>query len=102
MLSSSSKLEFKNNLALAWTITEYGFIQEKNQYKMFGAALVGSHLANMRYLSVLISIEPASRESIINSQFYAEESSSPPRDNKGNLRFFSLSSLQIQHLFPTI
>lgn len=98
ILSSKTSNEFENNLAIAWTLMEYGFIQEKNQYKMLGAALVGSHLAHMRYRNGWISIEPGNRSTIIKSQFYSEKSL-PPRDKKGRLRFFSLNSLEISDLF---
>lgn len=98
MLSAKSPLQFEEHLAVAWTITEYAFIKEHDQNKMFGAALVGSHLANMRYLNGYIQVEPATRNSIINSGFY-EEHSPIARNENGNLRFFYLDQLNAHPLF---
>jgi phenylalanine-4-hydroxylase len=98
MLSAKSSTQFKKHLAVSWTLTEYGFIKEKEQTKMFGAALVGSHLANMRYLKGIINVERAERASIINSQFF-EEHAPLARDDKGHLRFFCLEDLNLERLF---
>ena len=98
MLSAKSASQFQTYLEIAWTLTEYGFIKEQNQNKMFGAALVGSHLANMRYQNDLINVEAADKDNIINSRFYSEEAPLP-RGSDGKLRFFCLKSFRISHLF---
>lgn len=98
MLAAKTKKQFERQLAVAWTLLEYGFIKEHGQNKMFGAALVGSHLANMRFLKGLIKIEPANRAAIIDSGF-SEVSAPLPRDNNGHMRYFYLDHLKIAQLF---
>lgn len=100
MLSAKNEYQFQRQLAVAWTLSEYAFIKEQGQNKMFGAALVGSHLAHRRYLEDIISVEAAERSTIINSGFF-DETTSLARDDKGKLRFFCLDSLKIQRLFST-
>lgn len=100
ILSTKSETNFRDNLAIAWTLTEYSFINECGQNKMFGAALVGSHLANMRYLKGIITVEPAERSSIVTSGFY-DEHLPIARDNNGHLRFFCLENLNINEIFTT-
>ena len=98
ILSATTMEEFHRRLAIAWTLLEYGFLKENGQDKMFGAALVGSHLANMRYEQKLIAIEPATRDAILESGFYEEDSPSP-KDEHGRFRFFCLPTLSIDQLF---
>ncbi len=98
MLSARSSAIFKRHLAVAWTLMEYGFIREQGQTKMLGAALVGSHLANMRYRAGLINVETADRAAINDSGFFAEDAPQP-RNERGQLRFFSLDNLSVGHLF---
>lgn len=93
LLASKSSSQFKQRLTVVWTLMEYGFLRENDQSKMFGAALVGSHLANMRYLHRLISIEPAERTSITDSKFDDEQLPNA-RDIDGKLRFFCLNDLK--------
>jgi phenylalanine-4-hydroxylase len=100
MLAAKSKDEFQQRLAIAWTLTEYGFIKENDKHKMFGAALVGSHLCHMRYLHGMIQIETAQRESIITSGFYSEtETPQLARNVDGKLRFFCMDNFNIGNLF---
>lgn len=89
VLSAKSNHEFNQRMAVAWTLMEYGFIKEAGQTKMFGAALVGSHLAHMRYRANLISIESCSQEAIIESRFY-NESGVFAKTPEGKFRFFTL------------
>jgi phenylalanine-4-hydroxylase len=98
LLSANTKAQFNKRLAIAWTLMEYGFIKENGQNKMFGAALVGSHLANMRYLRKYISIVPADEKSIIDSGFYNEDSPKAKGRN-GEFRFFCLNHLKAGRLF---
>lgn len=77
---------------------EYGFIKENGENKMFGAALVGSHLANIGYQQKIISVEKARRDSIINSGFF-DEHTPLLRNAKGQLQFFGLEELSIDQLF---
>jgi phenylalanine-4-hydroxylase len=98
MLSAKSQSEFNAHLAVSWTLTEYAFISENGENRMFGAALIGSHLAHMRYLRGLLSIEPAVRSNIIDSGFY-QENLPAPRDEQGRLRFFKLDHLNVDTLF---
>lgn len=98
MLSAQSKATFEKRLSIAWTLTEYGFIKENGINKMFGAALVGSHLANKRYLNGLIHVEPAKSSTIIDSGFYPEKSPLA-RDGDGKLRFFCLDHLKANSIF---
>lgn len=98
MLSAKTASQFQRHLSVAWTLTEYSFIKEQRQTKMFGAALVGSHLANMRFINGFISVEPAVRELIINSNFYSDYSPLA-RDDKGNLRFFCMDNLNANQFF---
>jgi phenylalanine-4-hydroxylase len=95
ILASKNNAEYKHNVAVAWTLTEYGFIEENKEHKMFGAALVGSHLAHMRYMRGLIAVETAEREAIIESGFY-EEHSATRRDREGILRFFCMEDLNVE------
>ncbi len=97
MLSTKTKREFENRLAIAWTLTEYGFLKQQGLHKLFGAALVGSHLANMRYLKGFAVVEAAEQKAIIQSGFY--EGSPQSRDAKGRLRYFCLDDLNITRLF---
>ena len=102
MLSAKSEKEFQRRLAVAWTLTEYGFIKENGENKMFGAALVGSHLCHMRYLHGMIQVEPADKESIIHSGFYSEnENAQLARNIDGKLRFFCMDNVNanISNLF---
>ena len=94
----AKKTDFENHLAVAWILTEYGFIKENGENKMFGAALVGSHLANMRYVKDQIAIEPAERNAIISSGFYSEKNALP-RNQEGKLRYFCLQDLNAENLF---
>lgn len=94
----AKKADFENHLAVAWTMTEYGFIKENGQDKMFGAALVGSHLANVRYINNHIAVEPAERNAIISSGFYSEKTALP-RNQEGKLRYFCLQDLNAKNLF---
>ncbi len=98
LLAASSSKEFNHHLAVAWTLTEYGFILEKDQCKMFGAALVGSHLANMRYLKGAMALEPADRTAILHSGFF-EEKKDFARNAAGLLRFFYLKNFNLRPLF---
>lgn len=98
VLSAKSKQQFDEHLAVAWTLMEYGFLQQNGIDKMFGAALVGSHLANMRYRHGVIQVEPASFSAIIGSGFYAE-ASPLPRTVDGKLRFFGMERLSAQSYF---
>lgn len=97
LLSAKTKQQFHRQLTVAWTLMEYGFIKEQGQNKMFGAALVGSHLANIRYQQGIISVEPATRDSIIDSGFF-DEDTPLPRTEGGQLRFFGLERLSIGQL----
>lgn len=100
ILTAKTKLQRRQHLAVAWTLMEYGFIQENEQHKMFGAALVGSHLANMRYINGLIAVEPAERHAILDSGFY-DEDAPLAKNHRGALRFFCLNNLHINSLlFP--
>jgi phenylalanine-4-hydroxylase len=98
LLSARTEAAFQRSLAIAWTLSEYGFLREQGQNKLFGAALVGSHLAHMRYQNGLIAVEPATSEAILQSQFYSEIAPMP-RDEQGRFRFFCLSDLNIDALF---
>lgn len=98
ILQAKTDSLYQKRLAVAWTLTEYGFIKEFDIPKMFGAALVGSHLSNMRYLSGLINIEIAEKNAILNSKFH-DETSPPPKNEDGTFRFFCLNQLSIDHLF---
>lgn len=98
ILESKTDSLYQKRLAVAWTLTEYGFLKEFGIPKMFGAALVGSHLSNMRYLSGLISIETAEKNAILQSKFH-DETSSPPKKSDGTFRFFCLNQLNVDHLF---
>lgn len=98
ILSAHTEVQFQEQIALAWTLMEYGFIKEQGQTKMFGAALVGSHLANMRYLKGLMSITTANRDSIIDSDFYSE-TSRVARDDLGNFLYYCLDDLRVDELF---
>lgn len=94
---SASETDFAAHLAVSWTLTEYAFINEHGQHKMFGAALIGSHLAHMRYRLSYLSIEEANRQHIIDSGFF-NETSPVPRDEQGRLQFFCLKDLSLNHL----
>lgn len=98
MLSAKTTTEFNDHLAVAWTLMEYGFLQENGQDKMFGAALVGSHLANMRYRHGVIHVEEARRAAILSSGFFAEDAPLP-RLPDGRLRFFSMPRLHAASYF---
>ena len=98
---SAKKREFANYLALAWTVTEYGFLKENGKNKMFGAALVGSHLANMRFELNYIAVERAEKEAILSSGFYSEKKPLP-RTKEGQLRYFCLPELTVGALFNSI
>lgn len=98
MLTTKNDKDFNKKLALAWTLTEYGFIKENGQHKMFGAALVGSHLAHMRYLHNIIRVEAADPAAIIGSQFYSE-TAAVPKNTDGTIRFFSMDHLDVEKLF---
>jgi phenylalanine-4-hydroxylase len=98
-LLEKSDEQFNQSMPVAWTLMEYGFLLEEDQFKMFGAALVGSHLANMRYLNQILNIEPAEKNKIINSNLYSP-GSHLSRDNNGKLRFFYLDTLKfVQEFF---
>lgn len=98
VLSVKSHTDFENKMAIAWTILEYGFIKQCGLVKMFGAALVGSHLAHMRYQYQHISIEPATGSAIINSGFYTEDTPLA-RNHRNKIRFFCLDRLNAKDLF---
>ena len=98
VLASHDKIAFNQNMAVAWTLLEYGFIKQHGLHKMFGAALVGSHLAHMRYQYNNISIEAAVRAEIISSGFYTEHTPLP-RNHSNKIRFFSLDRLSCDALF---
>jgi phenylalanine-4-hydroxylase len=98
LLSARTNSQFKKRLSVAWTLMEYGFIKENDQTKMFGAALVGSHLANMRYLHNYISIAPADQNSIIDSGFHDDDSPKVKGMN-GEFLFFCLNNLNTDMLF---
>lgn len=98
VLSARSREDFENQMAVAWTILEYGFIRQCGLVKMFGAALVGSHLAHMRYQYQHISIEPAARSAIIDSGFYTEDTPLA-RNHRHKIRFFCLDNLTAGNLF---
>lgn len=98
VLSAVSRLDYENEMAVAWTILEYGFIKQCGLVKMFGAALVGSHLAHMRYQYQHLSIERADRSAIIDSGFYTEHTPIA-RNHRNKIRFFCLDSLSCDNLF---
>lgn len=100
MLSAPSDLIFNHHLAVSWTLTEYAFIKENGHDKLFGAALIGSHLAHMRYLHGYLALEPANRQQIIDSGFFSENTP-VPRDAAGKLRFFQLNDLDAHKLYAT-
>lgn len=89
VLAAQSPQEFNQRMAIAWTLMEYGFITENSTPKMFGAALVGSHLAHMRYQLDYIVVEKTSDRDIIESGFYSENKP-VARDVNGKLRFFCI------------
>lgn len=92
ILSANTKRQLKHHIEIAWTITEYGFLREQDRTTFFGAALVGSHLAHMRYQQHLIGIETATRDAIITSRFAAEETNIS-KDTQHRFRFFCLDNL---------
>lgn len=98
VLSAKSVAEFQRNMAVAWTITEYAFIKEQGTFKMFGAALTGSHLAHMRFEKGLLSLQLATGAEIVESGFYQEETP-VPRDENGAFRFFYLNDFNGDDLF---
>ncbi|KTD03796.1 phenylalanine-4-hydroxylase [Legionella geestiana] len=97
ILSSSGTPRYERNLAIAWTLSEYGFLREGDSPKMFGAALVSSHLAHMRYLHNYLCVEPASAKVILESGFY-EADRAIARDEAGRQRFFCMDTLNIDAL----
>lgn len=98
VLSAKSRAEYQSQVGIAWVLTEYGFLKQQGTPKMFGAALVGSHLSHMRYLKGLIRIESAGRNRILQAEMHSEKTPLA-RDNDGNLRFFFLDDLSVAHLF---
>jgi phenylalanine-4-hydroxylase len=98
MLATRSDTQFDEQLAVAWTLMEYGFLKLNGNPKMFGAALVGSHLANMRYLRGVLAIEPADRRKILGSGFFSEEAPMPI-DAAEKIRFFCMDRLDADRFF---
>lgn len=89
VLEAKTPNDFNQRMAIAWTLMEYGFIKQAGIPKMFGAALVGSHLAHIRYQSNLITLEPSSHQAILDSQFYSE-SAALAKTKEGKFRFFCI------------
>lgn len=94
MLADKSAAQFEEDLAVAWTLMEYGFLLQNGKPKMFGAALVGSHLAHVRYMRGMIGVEAADRSKIIRSGFYTR-GGVLPRDRNGKIRFFCMDKLEV-------